>query len=411
MVERVSRVQHIQAEVAAATKLQAIDQALLQIAEAASDPNLTSEERMAIILEETRLRQHFMNNVNTWWVALFAFFFRSYREGIELSKAQFDALFLELAQNQSLKLDLPPDPDTKASPTPLANRGNTCFMNAALQAAFAAGILTGSISPSDDIRKALFGFALFELRQQQAEGKVDPQLLDRLRDLAYETGMVGSQRGQEDVNEFFGALIHAVGTKPFTFQKTDAYLYPQEVVDSRLPWEEKGEEASSMLLVKPQPIQSIEPGRELYDLSACIQVSYEQGRETTLRAEDAEGKKLLLPPGTLCQSTLSLLEAPAILPVQVSRYGADGLSRRNFTLEHPERVEIPLQTGGTAVYNLKAACVHQGSSLSGGHYFAYVRTLEGWVECNDSTIRLNSNALDDMGRNGVLFIYELEDVK
>lgn len=283
-------------------------------------------------------------------------------------------------------------------------------MNAALQAALAGKLLSGS-TPLDreDVRKMLFGAALQQLSEQQAAGKVSPDLLDYLRDLAYETGIVQSERGQEDVAEFFGQLLNVVGSTPIRFQRTNTYTYPDSTGQG-LPLQEQGrEDSTSMFIVRPHPTQSLEPGSNVYDLNHCLQLEVDEGRETTARPQETDGPLIPLPTGTVCHSALALREAPSILPIQVSRYGADLQSRRDFSVQNTEILTVALQSGETATYMLKAVCVHQGDSLSAGHYYAYVYNSDGtWTKCNDSRISRNDSALEDIEKNGVLFIYALK---
>lgn len=168
--------------------LSSVDQAMTKLSAALLDPDIADRDRLALQSSAQILMTRYEALVNQWWVVILAFFISSYSARINLSKDQLRTL-LKLSGGHVV--------------VGLPNQGNTCFMNAALQAFLTTGF--DRVETQDD-----FSNILQEFIAQSYHGEINSNILARLRSAAHLAGIVQSQNGQEDVAEFFPRLLEAV---------------------------------------------------------------------------------------------------------------------------------------------------------------------------------------------------------
>lgn len=382
-----TKMEELHSLVTSSKELSSIDHAMTKLSVALLNPELSDPDRLALRSSAQILKIRYEELVNQWWVVILAFFISSYGERINISKAQLKTL---------VKLSGMHIVDG------LPNQGNTCFMNASLQAFLAVGFK--KVETQSD-----FANTLQKLIEESSYGAINSDTLAHLRSAAYRAGIVQSLNGQEDVAEFFPKLLEAVNFPPIKISGAYQYAYPTVVGPNWPQSETKTLEDDSFVIVKPHPSQQTVKGH--YDLNVCLNTELDP-RETTLIAEDAKGKKLELPQGTLVTMERKFETAPDILPIQVARYAYDPQtktqSRLAFHVDNMDTVDISILDDSTVEYRLHAVCIHRGLSPHSGHYYAYIRIgNEDWLKCDDSCVSSSQpqEVADDSSKNGVIFIY------
>ena len=61
-------------------------------------------------------------------------------------------------------------------------------------------------------------------------------------------------------------------------------------------------------------------------------------------------------------------------------------------------------------YQLKAVIVHEGTTISSGHYVCYLKRGERWYFSSDTTVRQSSH-LEATSQEAYLFFYEKDEVE
>ena len=105
-------------------------------------------------------------------------------------------------------------------------------------------------------------------------------------------------------------------------------------------------------------------------------------------------------------------QAPSSFCIQIARFGNNGKKRRdavkyNEKLVFPEHNKTPeKRTTITDVgYDLKAVIVHEGESISAGHYICYFKRGETWLYSSDTHVR-RSSSLEATSQPAYLLFYE-----
>lgn len=114
-------------------------------------------------------------------------------------------------------------------------------------------------------------------------------------------------------------------------------------------------------------------------------------------------------------------EPPPSIPVQIGRYDDYG-RKRAFSMDIPFRLEIPCKaTSKVAVYLLRSAVIHSGSTPFSGHYYSYAPDLRSvdrltnqptrFVKLDDSFVSSvdASEAMRKMAKDGYLLFYDRVD--
>ncbi|HEX2578884.1 MAG TPA: ubiquitin carboxyl-terminal hydrolase family protein [Rhabdochlamydiaceae bacterium] len=77
---------------------------------------------------------------------------------------------------------------------------------------------------------------------------------------------------------------------------------------------------------------------------------------------------------------------PEFLTLHLKRFAADRSKiQSQITLPKDNKLTV-IVDGKDVNYEIHAVEVHQGSSLAGGHYFAYIKKESGWVKADDSHV-------------------------
>lgn len=80
---------------------------------------------------------------------------------------------------------------------------------------------------------------------------------------------------------------------------------------------------------------------------------------------------------------------PEFLTLQLKRFGNRGrfVSKTTTEIEMPENSRVTLIVNGQEVtYEIQTLLMHEGLTPRGGHYFSYVRKDKGWIDANDESV-------------------------
>ena len=274
---------------------------------------------------------------------------------------------------------------THLEPTPeargLRNLGNTCFLNATLQALRS---VPGVAQTLGDARWPLAErgadvAAAFRAALDPAES-APRRLVKRLRRINR-----GFRLGrQEDAHELLRALLDASSSG---FAKLDAK-------DKHGPVEALFEGKSTSTLTCPACGYASKTTEPFQDLSLEPLESVAGALNAWMKPEKLSASEAWRCGG--CNKSVRATKAlgveayPEALVVHLKRFRTAQLGRRHR--RQPQKIEKRVAfearwaPSKKASYDLTGVVVHHGSTTRGGHYTAYARRKGAWCHCDDASI-------------------------
>lgn len=307
------------------------------------------------------------------------------------------------------------------SPLGLENRGVTCYMNAALEALFHLPAVAKYLT--DVHRNKVSGLkynsvtrdvaALYKkLTDQGHRASVYPsKLIRRLEDI---NPMLSEWR-QEDAHEFWMSLVSRL---------QEDSVPKGEKLRSSIIHDIFGGTAEQRITCKKCGHVST-TNQDFYDLS----VSFSPRQQTTKRYSLDQSINDFFTPETIrpssshgkgykcenCQSetsalrSVSIKDAPEYLTVHIKRFKFEGEhpSKVKDAMSYPVDLELTqYNLGGPLQYKLVAVIIHEGRTVSSGHYIALCRQPGGeWVSYDDDELRRVSESFVRKQPSSYILIY------
>jgi len=256
-------------------------------------------------------------------------------------------------------------------PVGFYNVGNSCYINAVLQALFNIPDLRDQINGLDLDDEPSYMTALKQLFQ--TAGPPAEESLQNFRTLVFEdedTPLVG-KAAQQDAQEFLNFILDRLNWRPLTL--SNRYEYEEEIYNSQT------EESTHHFSV---PIDGEDSFQGTLDSFFAL---------ADMKADKKPFKLADSVFATAWQQAICIqAPLPNYLIVHLKRFRNNG-TKITTPLEFPqdEQVTIQDEEGNHVTYEIVAFINHHGQTSRSGHYTADVRNFQGeqqWIHCDDDKL-------------------------
>ncbi len=307
----------------------------------------------------------------------------------------------------------------------LRNLGNTCYMNASLQAMMVFARLMQDVCSDANVTRVQVGMpagkeALCSVLRKfwKEAGSMSGQVLSaaRIKEVIGSSNaqFVGNQ--QEDAHEFFSTLINQLEDeyRECTKQPTGpVFQHFSLAIQHTLTCNDCGHNKVFEELFLDLSVEHLAP-----DLADAPALSLGSLLEHFMQTErDLEWKCPQSCPSERASLAHKLSRSPRVLLVQVKRFSAsaDGTTFRKIAapVEVPEFLDVSsvalAEMKGGYLYQLRAVVVHYGATSFSGHYVCFARRNDDWFKYNDSSVqpctKQDAYEGDTAQRNAYMMLY------
>jgi ubiquitin C-terminal hydrolase len=308
----------------------------------------------------------------------------------------------------------------------MVNSGNSCYMNATLQALRASQKVRSFLLDPKREQHALADATLATFCELEQPGtkpfsfESDSAFREFVVQCAKENKCGWHPSGktsQEDADEFLNSFLDLINVPNFDFRFKMDYDFP-----IRIPSLEKsgGRANRISLSIKDNPagisIQDLISKNvctELFERDAALNAANFKREHSRAEIKKVENMAEKLDVKTVQEHIFK--SAPSFLPITLKRYTHDenGAQKDDKLIKPSDTLEITLENGKKAHYALQAIVLHTGGkSIHSGHYYTYVpKMIDGekkWVKYNDDRVTVHSeeHVLDDIMKNGYIYLYD-----
>lgn len=297
-----------------------------------------------------------------------------------------------------------------AQPPKLENLGNTCFMNALIQAINACVparnylVQQGASEYQDNFFLSSFVSLLADMQQKHTITTSLELFVDSACPL-FERGV------QDDAARLFGHLMNQFKDTPY--EKFRLSKHEQTLAQFFMFKEKQITECSGIVLLEQEQISYY---LRIPVIGSTLQDGFKGYLSSEEKLEDFSGI-------SDCTQKSKLMDLPEIFVIGLNRFGYDPVKRQ--LVSNKKSITIPLalqqslkplmdnQNSKIDEYELIAIVMHHGTTVSSGHYTSYVREVDGndlWYLCDDSSIIEVGDQLKivddyDYQKEGYLFFY------
>jgi ubiquitin C-terminal hydrolase len=325
----------------------------------------------------------------------------------------------------------------------LENKGNTCFMNAAVQAMYHIDQLTNFLIENGKIyyqteygkTSQTFAYLYIQLIKQLKDSgynPIDPVALcmkvwEEIIPGGVSDSIQSSQGLQQDAEELIGKLLEHLADQDINREVvTDRYGYPyhampktyvsqlfyfvlqaattykQCLTEKMLSEPRRRNQLVNRLSVEiPSPEES-----KSIPLTDCLKSFFTQEQ---MVGQECNGKDVIP-----VMRELKLKSLSEVLIIHLKRFGRfdEGFTKITCAVETPLK---DLDMGpylsqdalnDPAKYTLMSFVVHVGETLNSGHYIAYCKYNLGWYEYNDTIVtKLDKQALAEALQSSYILFY------
>lgn len=296
----------------------------------------------------------------------------------------------------------------------MTNLGNSCYLNAVIQALFHVGAmsqyvrqshgpLANDITPSlmDKMRECFNHLESAKHSPNPFQPSPHAEVIRRtlIHDYHWHPDMQ-----QHDAHEVTLCLIDALGITAFPYRICNYHEHQGNQEND--PIDNKQDEASIIDLGMPHQGHPT--------LLSKVILEGEDREERFDTASGTEKEVHILRTHQLVEN-----KCPEMLILALRRYNFDRITAqtaKNTTQIEPDQViDMPIhQSDHRARYRLKASVLHQGNLSNRGHYTTSVPEPDGgWTCFNDAAVYRHKDpklAKDDVAANGYLHFYEFEEI-
>lgn len=303
------------------------------------------------------------------------------------------------SQNENKEI---PKKQDKNSPTGLKNLGNSCYLNSSVQQlynieAIRNFVLNGKFNDNDKL-KAL---------QEMFKGMSSDSTFFDPGQLPYKLGYQGKQ---EDAHEFLSLLLYALDSNSDTEKlvKETFFFNFKESMTKQCP---NNHTTDNTFVSGPLACSIVDPftSKEINSLNEILEPLFVSENLSDIRCDICDpGYENAKKEGKLVDELKEIAKncpkyeatkqtqfssLPRCLVVVLKRFGCNETScyKINHQVTFPLDLEIKQEwcaenlSENIPSYTLTGVIVHSGS-LSGGHYWSYVKKGEKWYKCNDDTV-------------------------
>ena len=311
----------------------------------------------------------------------------------------------------------------------LPNRGNTCFANATFSALAATKYVdyTNHVSPVAKYLQTILNSKRLGEKSLYRVSALAKKMIDNFKvvfNKASANASTDSNRRkgnyfkicgrQEDVGDFMSGIMQVIND----FSATVHALTPYSVIDiSSFIYGEDGQPASSQEdLLGILTLNGSRKTNEIWDVSSKLEqfFSEEQLGDPDVLSDHPNAKnKRLLP-----------TKMPKLLIIQLKRFMSDWdrkakkvtISKLNNKVKIQKELEVDCYTAsqtnlnelikaGSKLYKVRSIVCHSGS-LSGGHYWAYIKGENEWYKHDDSSVSVITADRALNGSEQYVILYE-----
>ena len=307
-------------------------------------------------------------------------------------------------------------------PQGFRNLGNTCFMNAALQALLAMPSLISTLErevTSRDLRSAYLAKDLIELADTKALSR--GVILQSLKRKVGDRNNEFSSFGQNDGHEFLRTLLlcvheeinRVVGKKPYQELKDDPREHDDDAARRWAEYHVRRDDSviNDFFAGQKKTVRTCDScNTKSLNFDPFLDLSLPVPSSSSAKAIEVEqlissftGKERLSSTDSMficptCKKprdavqTTTIQVWPQSLVLHLSRFSSHKGRKVTTAVDFDKELKVEEAWGGSSssrglpTYVLTAVVVHTGS-MDYGHYFAYVQVGTTWYLCDDSSIR------------------------
>lgn len=299
----------------------------------------------------------------------------------------------------------------KRTPVGLLNRGVTCYMNSAIQVIFHLPAMAQYLHDlaqgkySDSVLRSTVSMELAQLHQRCVDEKssrkkhVYPaRLISRLFDI----NCMMSEWEQEDSHEYFMSLINRLqeDSTPKGVKLNASIIH--EILGGTLTQKVKCQNCNEVSTTQ-QDFMDLSISFSSWESKNRRPYTVERSIKEYFMPEVIEAEKDNKESGYSCEKCKQLSsarkewriqDAPEYLTVHIKRFAyADKHSKKvKDAIKYPLDLDLTKfsvgNNGVPIMYRLVAVLVHEGRTVTSGHYTAYCRQPNGkWAEYDDECVR------------------------
>lgn len=277
------------------------------------------------------------------------------------------------------------NPIVLPNPIGLPNIGNTCYMNASLQLLFSCDVILEYLEKTDakilGSKPSLSELAQLAVTLQTKDQSTIKTNLTNYQNIVLNKTAFGKKKtkgAQEDAAEF---ILFALGLFDMNNENTFRGRIAERIICSNCSAESSRHYDDFLIKNITLPTKPLAPAK-------LTNLFNQQLNDVSLPESICD---LCNHVGKIKRHQIEVL--PEYFFVSLGRFYDEHAGTKTVLKKNSMIVEFPLtwQPDKKNIYDLYGIAVHSGSSLGGGHYYAYIMRNNQWFLCNDSSVTTKKN--------------------